>query len=71
MKLNKYLTSNEVCERFGITKQTLNRWEKGTQYGEPFPAPALPSVGGGMKRYLSKEVSRWERMCIDRYKTAV
>lgn len=25
--MSKYLTSNEVCEIFHITKRTLNRWE--------------------------------------------
>ncbi|MCU4496339.1 hypothetical protein [Acinetobacter ursingii] len=69
--MSKYITSAEICERFRITKQTLNRWEKQTQWGLPFPAPALPSNGGCMKQYLLKEVNRWERLCTDKFKTAV
>ncbi len=40
--MGKYITSAEICERFGITKQTLNRWEKMTQWGLPFPARLYP-----------------------------
>ena len=36
----KYITSDQVCEMFGITKVTLWRWEVKTQWGIPFPAPA-------------------------------
>ena len=68
--MQKYLTTKEVCERFSISRITLNRWHTKTQYGVPFPLPALPSAGGGQKRYLTKEVNRWERMCIDKSKTA-
>lgn len=69
--MSKYLTSNEVCEMFGITKQTLNRWQKKTQYGIPFPAPALDSVGGSMKRYRTTDVIEWEEKCTNRKVTAM
>ena len=57
----KYITSDQVCEMFGITKVTLWRWEVKTQWGKPFPAPALASVGGGPKRYLLSDVRNWEK----------
>ena len=60
----KYITSDQVCEMFGITKVTLWRWEIRTQWGIPFPAPALPSIGGSPKRYLTKDVSNWEKQCF-------
>jgi hypothetical protein len=31
--------------------------------GIPFPAPALPSDGGTMKRYLTEDVMKWEQEC--------
>ncbi|WP_180056657.1 helix-turn-helix domain-containing protein [Acinetobacter sp. YH12090] len=61
--MKKYLTSNDVCEMFNITKRTLNRWQIKTQWGIPFPAPVLDSVGGGMKRYLTTDVMEWEQQC--------
>lgn len=61
--MNKYLTSNSVCEMFHITKRTLNRWEIKTPWGIPFPAPALSSDGGTMKRYLTADVIEWENEC--------
>ncbi|ENX55732.1 hypothetical protein MN869_15425 [Acinetobacter sp. NIPH1876] len=60
----KYITSDQVCEMFGITKVSLWRWEKNTQWGMPFPAPAFPSVGGAPKRYLLSDVRNWEKHCI-------
>ena len=59
--MKKYLTSNEICEIFGICKMTLNRWEKRYPHGEPFPRPVMGGgLGGGDKRYLSQEVHAWE-----------
>ena len=62
-KVDKYLTSNNVSEMFHITKRTLNRWEINTPWGIPFPAPALSSEGGTMKRYLATDVMKWEEEC--------
>jgi hypothetical protein len=61
--MDKYLTSNSVCEMFHITKRTLSRWEIKTPWGIPFPAPALKSDGGAMKRYLTIDVIEWEQKC--------
>lgn len=61
--MNKYLTSNSVCEMFHITKRTLVRWEENTPWGVPFPAPVLKSKGGTMKRYLTTDVIKWEQKC--------
>lgn len=61
--MDKYLTSNSVCEMFHITKRTLNRWQEKTPWGIPFPAPALSSDGGAMKRYLTIDVIAWEEKC--------
>ncbi|MCH7307797.1 hypothetical protein MMO38_06540 [Acinetobacter sp. NIPH 1852] len=59
----KYITSDKVCEMFGITKVTLWRWEIKTQWGVPFPAPVFPSVGGAPKRYLQSDVDKWVKKC--------
>ena len=59
----KYITSDQVCEMFGITKVTLWRWEIKTQWGIPFPAPAFDSAGGTMKRYLAEDIEKWEQKC--------
>ncbi|MCH7330560.1 hypothetical protein [Acinetobacter modestus] len=61
--MDKYITSNSVCEIFKITKRTLNRWEDKSPWGIPFPAPALKSDGGTMKRYLTEDVMKWEQEC--------
>lgn len=61
--MDKYITSNSVCEIFKITKRTLNRWEDKSSWGIPFPAPALKSDGGTMKRYLTEDVMKWEQEC--------
>ena len=61
--MDRYLTSNNICEMFHITKRTLNRWEMKTPWGIPFPAPALNSGGGAMKRYLTQDVIKWEESC--------
>ncbi|MFG0589074.1 hypothetical protein HWI77_05685 [Acinetobacter venetianus] len=61
--MDKYITSNSVCEMFKITKRTLNRWEIKSPWGLPFPAPVLKSDGGTMKRYLSTDVMEWEQKC--------
>ena len=42
----KYITSNQICETFDITKMTLWRWETMTPWGVPFPAPAFPPTRG-------------------------
>lgn len=61
--MQKYLTSNEVCEMFRITKRTLLRWHKKTQFGIPFPLPRLPSNGGGQSLYLTQDIIDWEMAC--------
>jgi hypothetical protein len=61
--MDKYVTSNHVCELFHITKRTLNRWEIKSPWGIPFPAPVLKSEGGTMKRYLAEDVMKWEQQC--------
>ena len=63
VKMIKYLTSNNICEMFHITKRTLNRWERNTQWGIPFPSPTFNSAGGAMKRYLAEDVMEWEKKC--------
>ncbi|MGG2096158.1 hypothetical protein ABFY41_11035 [Acinetobacter haemolyticus] len=63
--MDKYLTSNSVCEMFHITKRTLNRWQVKSPWGIPFPAPALSSDGGTMKRYLATDVMEWEQKCYN------
>nr|WP_315043271.1 helix-turn-helix domain-containing protein [uncultured Moraxella sp.] len=63
--MQKYLNSTEICEMFKISKRTLNRWHKNTQYGIPFPKPCLPSAGGGKNLYLSSEVEAWEIQCYN------
>ncbi|AZB95073.1 hypothetical protein DKE46_012990 [Acinetobacter pittii] len=40
-----------------------HRWEINTPWGIPFPAPALSSEGGTMKRYLATDVMKWEEEC--------
>jgi len=62
--VDKYLTSNTVCEMFDISKRTLSRWEIMTPWGIPFPAPAFGSGPGAVKRYLANEVKKWERKCF-------
>ena len=71
--MDRYLTSNNICEMFHITKRTLNRWEAKTPWGVPFPAPAFSSDGGTMKRYLTSDVEAWEQKCqnIDQPKKAI
>ena len=61
--MDKYLTSNNVCEMFHISKRTLNRWQENTPWGIPFPAPAFGSDGGTMKRYLTEDIVKWENKC--------
>ena len=61
--MEKYLTSNNVCDMFHISKRTLNRWQENTPWGIPFPAPAFGSDGGTMKRYLTKDIIQWENKC--------
>lgn len=61
--MQKYLTSKEVCEMFRITKRTLLRWHKKTQFGIPFPLPRLPSNGGGQSLYLTQDIIDWELAC--------
>lgn len=61
--MDPYLTSNSVCKIYHITKRTLNRWEIKTPWGIPFPAPALSSEGGTMKRYLISDVIEWDKEC--------
>ncbi|WP_023270282.1 hypothetical protein [Acinetobacter gyllenbergii] len=61
--MDKYLTSNSVCEMFHITKRTLCRWEENTPWNIPFPAPIFKSKGGTMKRYLTTDVIKWEQKC--------
>ncbi|MEO3355891.1 hypothetical protein [Acinetobacter haemolyticus] len=63
--MDKYLTSNCVCEMFHITKRTLNRWQVKSPWGIPFPAPIFKSEGGTMKRYLATDVMEWEQKCYN------
>lgn len=61
--MDKYVTSNSICEMFHITKRTLIRWEEKTPWGIPFPAPVFGSNGGIKKMYLTSDVIKWELAC--------
>ncbi|WP_342213054.1 hypothetical protein [Acinetobacter nosocomialis] len=45
-----------------FTHQLLNLFNR-PPWGIPFPAPALSSEGGTMKRYLATDVMKWEEEC--------
>lgn len=51
-----YWASGDLCERFGISRRTLNRW---TQVKD-FPAPALPGGYGSQSRWHADDVLEWE-----------
>lgn len=49
----QYVTSNEVCKHFGISKPTLFRWIK----NRDFPYPKIKS---NPNKFDATEVAQWE-----------
>lgn len=57
-----YLTTNEVKERYRVSRGTIYRWMKNDHY----PAPMLkPRIGGsaGNNRWLEFDLDEWEARC--------
>lgn len=52
----KYMTTQELCQRFRRGARTIARWPE----TRGFPKPALKSVGA-QNLYLAEDVERWER----------
>lgn len=52
-----YLTTVEVCERFGISRTTLYRWR--TRPNNPFPAPRISNTAGN-NRWAIADIERYE-----------
>lgn len=48
----RYMTTGDVMDRFGITRNTICNWRK----HKGFPAPIV----GSPNRYLAEEVDAWE-----------
>lgn len=54
----KYINSTEICNRFGIHRSTLIRWQK--RDNSPFPSPAI--CGSGFNnRWEIVDVEEWEK----------
>jgi len=54
----KYINSAAVCNRLGgITRATLNRWQK--RDINPFPAPSIAGVGF-QNRWEISRIEEWE-----------
>lgn len=51
---DRLLTADEVAETFGVTKKTLQRWEK-----DGYLTPVR--IGGGLVRYKRKDVQQIAR----------
>lgn len=45
------LTTPEVCERYGITRRTVNRWQNDHGFPQPFT----------FGRYFVADVERWDQ----------
>ena len=58
-----FLTSNEVCSMFKITRRTLNRWLKNHSSGNIFPAPTIKSEGGSQHLFATIDVMSWIESC--------
>lgn len=53
-----YLTTRDVCKRYGICRQTLYRWMD--RKHTPFPAPKLRGTAGN-NRWAIEDIENYER----------
>lgn len=51
----RYLTDNQLAERYGVHRVTIWRWVKGPN---GFPHPV--KLAGGCSRWRLSEIERWE-----------
>lgn len=50
----KYLNATQLCERLGVTKVTLHRWQNNPDVGLPTPARI-----NGIRFYPVSEIDAW------------
>lgn len=52
--MNDYINATELCQKLGITKMTLHRWQNKPEIGLPAPARI-----NGVRFYPLSEVNAW------------
>jgi len=61
----KYLADSDIAIRYGVSRQTIWRWNRETRYnrgkGNDFPKPVIL---GGSTRWLISELEAWEEQQI-------
>lgn len=54
--LDRYMTTSDLCERYGRSVRTLTRWQE----TRGFPQPMIQGGGGTEHRWLAQDVMEWE-----------
>ncbi|MDY7116549.1 hypothetical protein RAN53_09320 [Halomonas sp. SSL-5] len=53
---DRLISTSELCERYGRSTRTLNRW----QHEEGFPKPVIAGGHGAESRWREQDIKAWE-----------
>ncbi|MHA7881451.1 MAG: helix-turn-helix transcriptional regulator [Saccharospirillum sp.] len=51
-----YVSTSELCKRYGRSPRTLHRWQR--TYN--FPKPIIPGGHGAQARWRQNDITEWE-----------
>lgn len=53
---NQYVSTSELCKRYGRSRDTLLRWQK----TKSFPRPVIQGGHGAESRWRESDIHAWE-----------
>ncbi|KTG25439.1 hypothetical protein AWR38_01320 [Idiomarina sp. WRN-38] len=53
---DQYVSTSQLCERYGRSRDTLLRWQK----SKGFPKPVIQGGHGAESRWRESDVQAWE-----------
>jgi len=56
MQTETYVSTSQLCQRYGRTTRTLNRWQSSLG----FPKPLIPGGHGAESRWRESDIRAWE-----------
>lgn len=54
--IQPYLSTSDLCSRYGRTSKTLSRWQR----SRGFPRPIVPGGHGAEARWRESDIKAWE-----------
>ncbi len=58
MDQERYVSTSELCERYGRSTRTLHRWQQDPNIG--FPKPIIQGGHGAESRWRESDIRAWE-----------